>query len=171
MVDGWNRQIGDGNKERFTGSRFGFCGVESEEDSFETGEGRGIGGMDTGEVETGEERDEREDNETEVRVRGEESVVEPVTEGIGVGTGEGRGEGGVSGGGGEKGESGAFGVGEGGESVVVVREDGGEGVDSGTGFGDGFPPGVHRVVGVTVRVVVGGGGGCYGGGRRDGIGI
>lgn len=58
--------------------------------------------MDTGEVETGEKRDEGEDNETEVRIGGEESVVKPVTERIGVGTGEGRGEGGVSGGGGEE---------------------------------------------------------------------
>lgn len=130
--------------------------------------------MDTGEVKSGEERDKRENNETEVRVRGEKSVVKPVTEGIGMGTGEGRREGGVSGGGGEKGESGAFGIGEGGESVVMLREDGSEGMDSGTGFGNGFPPRVHRVVGVSVRVVVvvvdvvGGG---YGGGRRDRIGI
>lgn len=56
--------------------------------------------MDTGEVKPGEERDKRENNETEVRVRGEKSVVKPVTEGIGMGTGEGRREGGVSGGGG-----------------------------------------------------------------------
>lgn len=59
--------------------------------------------------------------------------------------------------------------------MVMLREDGSEGMDSGTGFGDGFPPRVHRVVGVSVRVVVvvvddvvGGG---YGGGRRDRIGI
>lgn len=58
-----------------------------------------------------------------MRIGGEESVVKPVTEGIGVGTREGRREGGVSGGGGEKRESRAFGVGEGRESGGVGRED------------------------------------------------
>lgn len=57
--------------------------------------------METGEIETREKRNEGEDNETEVRIGGEESVVKPVTERIGVGTGEGGGEGGVSGGRGE----------------------------------------------------------------------
>lgn len=57
--------------------------------------------METGEIETREKRDEGEDNETEVRIGGEESVVKPVTERIGVGTGEGGGESGVSGGRGE----------------------------------------------------------------------
>ncbi|CAJ2638263.1 unnamed protein product [Trifolium pratense] len=47
----------------------------------------------------------------------------------------------------------------------AAREERDEGVDSRTGFGDRFPPRVHRVVGVdSVRVVVGGGG--YGGGGR-----
>lgn len=48
MVDGRKREIGDCNKKRFTSARFGFGGIESEENSFETGEGRGIRGVNTG---------------------------------------------------------------------------------------------------------------------------
>lgn len=107
-----------------------------------------MGGVDVGEVEGGEEREEGEDDEAEVGVGGEEGVVEPVAEGVGVGAGEGGGDGGVCVGGGEEGEGGAVGVGEGGERVGGRgREDGGEGVDAGTGFGDGFPPRVHWVGG------------------------
>lgn len=47
---------------------------------------------------------------------------------------------------------------------VVGREDGSEGVDARTSFRDGFPPGVHGVVGfVRVR-----GGGCADGGGIGG---
>lgn len=89
MVDGRKGEVGDCDEEGFSCAGFGFGGVEGEEDGFEAGEGRGIGGVDAGEVETGEKREEGEDNEAEVRVGGEEGVVEPVAERIGFGTREG----------------------------------------------------------------------------------
>lgn len=106
--------------------------------------------MDAREVETGEEREVGEDEEAEVRVVGEEVVVEPLAEGIGAGAGlrggEGGGDGMVGGGGGEEGEGGAIGVGEGEEKGFRRggrREDVDESVDARTSFGNGFPPGMH----------------------------
>ncbi|KAK2986911.1 hypothetical protein RJ640_009054, partial [Escallonia rubra] len=132
----------------------------SEKDGLKAGEGGGGGGggVDAGEVEGGEEGDEGEDDEAEIGVGGEEGVVEPVAEGVGAGAGRGGGEkggdGGVSGGEGEEGPGGPVGVGEGGErGVGGWGEKGGEEVDAVAGFGNGLPPGLHRVV-VAVAVVV-----------------
>ena len=120
--------------------------------------------MDAREVEGGDEREEGKDDELQVRVGGEVGVVEPLAERVGSGSGERGGEGGgdegVGGGGGEEGEGGAVGVGEGREGEGRrgrggIGEERRESVDSRTGFGYGFPPGVHRVGG-------GGGGGCGG---------
>lgn len=75
--------------------------------------------MDAGEVETRKEGQQGEDDEAEVGIGGEESVVEPVAEGVRAGARKGVGEGGgngrVNGQGGEEGEGGAVGVGEEGE--------------------------------------------------------
>lgn len=109
------REVRDSDGDGFAVTGFGFGGVESEEDGFESGKGRGFRGMDKGKVEAGEERDEGEDDEAEVRVRREEGVVEPVAERVGVATGEGGGDGRVGGVGGEERECGAVGVGERGE--------------------------------------------------------
>lgn len=83
------REIGNVNKQRLPSSSLSFRGINSENDSFKAGErrsGGSVGGVDTREVNGGEKREEREDNETEIGVGGEVSVVEPVTEGIGAGS-------------------------------------------------------------------------------------
>ena len=87
VVDGGLGEVGDCYEEGFTVAGSGLGGVEGKEDGLEAGERRGLRGVDAGEVETGKERDEGEDDEAEVGVGGEEGVVEPVAEGVRVGAG------------------------------------------------------------------------------------
>jgi len=89
VVDGGVGEVRDGYEEGFAVAGSGLGGVEGEEDGLEAGEGRRLRGVDAGEVETGEERDEGEYDKAEMGVGGEEGVVEPVAEGVGVGAGEG----------------------------------------------------------------------------------
>lgn len=175
MVERGLREVRDLDENRLSVAGFGFGSVESEEYGFESGEGREgkrVVGVDAREVEGGDEREEGKDDELQVRVGGEVGVVEPLAERVGSGSGESGGEGGgdegVGGGGGEEGEGGAVGVGEGREGEGRGRRGGigeerRESVDSRTGFGYGFPPGVHRVRG-------GGGSGSCGGGGGGGCG-
>ena len=99
------REIGNLDEERFSGTGFGFGRVNGEENSFEAGEGREgrrIRGVDTGKIDAGKERKEREDEEAEMRVGGLESFVEPLAERVRAGArgrrGKGKGNLGVSGG-------------------------------------------------------------------------
>lgn len=77
--------------------------------------------MDSSEVDSREKREIRENDKTEMRVRGKEGIVEPVTEGIGAGSrfrGRERiGDGGVGDGGREERECGTVGIGEGHEGI------------------------------------------------------
>lgn len=119
MVERGLGEVWDRNQRGFACAGLAFGGINGKEDGLEAGEGRGGIGVDAGEVETREEGQEGEDDEAEVGIGGEESVVEPVAEwvraGAGKRVGEGGGQGGVDGRGGEEGEGGAVGVGEGGE--------------------------------------------------------
>lgn len=58
VVDGGVREVRDRYEEGFAVAGSGLGGVEGEEDGLEAGEGRRLRGVDTGEVETSEERDE-----------------------------------------------------------------------------------------------------------------
>lgn len=125
--------------------------------------------MDPREVNTGEKGKEREDNETEMGVRGKVGFIEPLTEGIGARTrrrrGKGRGKESVGVKGRQEGKGGPVRVSKGGKGEGrgrMGREDRGKGEDARTGFGDGFPPRLHGVSGGGDWV---GSGGGRGGGR------
>ena len=113
----------NGNHHRLSTARFGLGSIESEKNSLEARKRRKIGRgiMDSSEVDSREEREIGENDETEVRIRGKEGVIEPMTEGIGAGTRIRRreriGDGGVGSGGGEGRDSRMVGIGEGHEGI------------------------------------------------------
>lgn len=118
--------------------------------------------MDTRKIQGGKKRKERKNNKAEMGIGREKSIVKPVAKRVRtrsrVGGGESRGDDGVSIMRRQKRESRAVGIGDGGEEkrVGMRGKDRGKSVDARTGFGNGLPPGVHRVG-------VGGGGGGSGG--------
>lgn len=118
MVQRGLREVGNLDEERFPGTGFDFGRVNGEENGFEAGEGREgrrIRCVDSGKVGAGENREERVNEEAEMRIRGLESFVEPLAERVRTGArgrrGKGGGNEGVSGGRGEERKSGAVGIG------------------------------------------------------------
>lgn len=90
------REVGNLDEERFSETGFRLGRVNGEENSFEARqgrEGRRIRGVDTGKVDTGKEREEREDEEAQMRVGGLESFVEPLAKRIRTGSRGRRGKG------------------------------------------------------------------------------
>lgn len=136
--------------------------------------------MDTRKIQGGKKRKEGKNNKTKMGIGREKSVVKPVAKRVRTrsreGGGEGRGDDGVSIMRRQKRESRAVGIGDGGEEkrVGMRGKDRGKSVDARTGFGNGLPPGVHRV-GVSRSggsgIMKGGGGGGGGGGRGRGMAV
>jgi hypothetical protein len=82
VVQGWDGQVGHLDEDRLPLTILGLGGVHGEEDSLGAGERGGELGRETAEVERRQQGQERERGEAEVRVGGEERVVEPVAGGV-----------------------------------------------------------------------------------------
>lgn len=64
VVEGGLRKVSNGDKEGLAVAGLGLGGVQGKEDGLEASEGGGVGRMDAGEVESGEKREEGEDDES-----------------------------------------------------------------------------------------------------------
>jgi hypothetical protein len=82
VVEGWDGEVGHLDEDRLPLTILGLGGVHSEEDGLEAGERGGELGWEAAEVERRQQGQERERGEAEVRVGGEERVVEPVAGGV-----------------------------------------------------------------------------------------
>jgi hypothetical protein len=112
------RKMRNLDNHRLSATRFNLGRIDGKKNSFEASKGRsrrGVRRVDPREINARQKRKEREDNETEVRIRGKVSFVKPLAEGVGARAGKRRRKGGgdvrVSFWGREKGNGRAVGVG------------------------------------------------------------
>lgn len=118
MIERRVRKMRNLDNHRLSATRFNLGRIDGKKNSFEASKGRsrrGVRRVDPREINARQKRKEREDNETEVRIRGKVSFVKPLAEGVGARAGKRRRKGGgdvrVSFWGREKGNGRAVGVG------------------------------------------------------------